>query len=136
MTRTLSRLFVFPRGPSRILPRTNFATKQAHLCSSVRASSSSNENDDIHRIFRQKFISDDDDAQLFECAKTFSARDFTDIISEYNPDILGRKKKNQAKLGKGIWTRVEFVQHRAFRVLGKRKICGNRTGVFDLARGI
>ena len=102
MTRTLSCLFFFPRGPSRILPRTNFATKQAHLCSSVRASSSSNENDDIHRIFRQKFISDDDDAQLFECAKTFSARDFTDIISEYNPDILGRKKKNQPKLGKGI----------------------------------
>ena len=102
MTRTLSRLFVFPHGPSRILPRTNFATKRAHLCSSVRASSSSNENDDIHRIFRSKFISDDADAQLFECAKTFSARDFTDIISEYNPDILGRKKKNQAKLGKGI----------------------------------
>ena len=53
-------------------------------------------------FFVKKFFSDDDDAQLFECAKTFSARDFTDIISEYNPDILGRKKKNQAKLGKGI----------------------------------
>ena len=108
MTQTLCHLCSFSRRAfSRDVKRC-FANKQHRRAFSIRvlANDSDDENnhhgDILQRVFSQKFISDEEDVQLFECGKTISGREFADAISRNNPDALGKKKKNEPKLSKSV----------------------------------
>ena len=114
MTQTLCHLCSFSRRAfSRDVKRC-LANKQHCRAFSIRVLAHYNDDGDYHhhgdilqRVFSQKFISDEEDVQLFECGKTISGREFADAISRNNPDALGKKKKNEPKLSKSVSGRAQ-----------------------------